>query len=102
MKKDGIDINFDISKHFTSMLRIILVVSIFCLIFGFVLSTEVHTEGNQLTITAHKAGEAVGNLLFNVFLMLVGIIMILLGVSVCKEAKQELREWRKINEKTNE
>lgn len=95
MKIDGVDINFDLSKHFIPILRVVLVISIFCLIFGFVISTEVSVECNQITLTAHKAGETIGNLLFNVFLVLVGFIMILLGVSVFKEGTKELNDLRK-------
>lgn len=96
LNKPKSNINFDISKHFTPLLRIIFIVSMFVLTFSIALSVQVHTNANQITVELNKANEVISVLAFDVFLGLFGIILILLGLSIYGEAKKELKEWRKI------
>lgn len=87
---------FDISKHFTSLLRMIFIISMFVLTFSIALSVQVHTNGNEILVELNKANELISLIAFNVFLVLLGVILILLGVSIYKEGRQELKEWRKM------
>ena len=96
MKKDGIDINFDISKHFTPILRAIFLVSMFILIFSVALSVEVYTQENKISFEIYQAKKVIAEFAFNVFLVMFGVILILIGVSLYKEGREELRELRKL------
>jgi hypothetical protein len=90
-------IEFDLEKHFTSILRILLVVAIFSAILLFFLTSDINLEinnGLQLDVITYRANDVIAGLMFNILLGTVGFIIVVLGLSVLKVACAELKEWK--------
>jgi len=91
-------IEFDLEKHFVSIMQILFVAAMFSAIFAFFLTSDINLEinhGLQLKLITYRANDMVANLMFNVLLGTVGFIMAVLGASVLTVARDELMEWKK-------